>query len=116
MTTHNRIDSLFAVDDEDILSGRVMPTSFNFRCENETRTLGEAYPVVKIADDNMRQFRKCLELMRKSDNKALAQCAENLDLAIADILHDESWAYWVDEAQEAHAEAMVRPVVRKPRT
>jgi hypothetical protein len=87
-----------------------MHVSHNFRAPTEIRELGEAYPVIKVADDAVREFRKCLELLRTSDNDGLRKCAQELDEVISDALHDASWAYWRDRAMDAHGEAMVRPV------
>lgn len=87
--------------------------SHSFKCDTKTRELGEAYPVVKIADDAIRQARKCIELLRKTQHAGLRGCADELDLALADVLHDASWAYWVDEARDAYGEARVRPIKAK---
>ena len=90
--------------------GKVIYVSHSFACPTETRYLGEAYPVVKIADDAMREFRKCIELIRSSSHDGLRKCAEELDSVLSDVLHDASWAYWVEESRDAFNEAKVSPV------
>lgn len=87
-----------------------MHVSHNFVAPTEVRELGEAMPVIKVADDAVREFRKCLELLRTSSHDGLRKCAQELDEVVSDALHDASWAYWRDKAQEAYGEAMVRPV------
>ena len=95
-------------------SDTITYVSYSFSCPLDTRQLGEAFPVVKIADDAMRQFRKCIELIRTSEHAKLRKCAEEIDAMISEVLHDTSWAYWVEEARDAYAEARVTPVRKTP--
>jgi hypothetical protein len=92
--------------------GQVIYVSQNFAIDTETREMGEAHPVIKIADDNLRQFEKCLELLRSSDNKSVRRCAQTAFEMLGDLRHDASWATLVSRSEEAAAEARVVPVRR----
>ena len=93
--------------------GNVIYVSRNFAVSTETRELGEAHPVLKIADDNLRQFEKGLELLRASGNKNVRRSAQTAFEMLGDLRHDASWSTIVDMAEEAAAEARVVPMVRK---
>jgi hypothetical protein len=93
--------------------GQVIYVSRNFAIDTATRELGEAHPVLKIADDNLRQFEKCLELLRSSGNRDVSRSAQRAFEMLGDLRHDVSWATIVDMAEEAAAEARVVPMIRK---
>jgi hypothetical protein len=93
--------------------GQVIYVSRNFAVSTETRELGEAHHVLKIADDNLRQFEKCLELLRASGNRDVSRSAQRAFEMLGDLRHDVSWATIVDMAAEAAVEARVVPMVRK---
>jgi hypothetical protein len=92
---------------------QVIHVSRNFAIDTETREMGEAYPVLRIADDNLRQFEKCLELLRASGNKTVRRCAQTAFEMLGDLRHDASWATLVSMGEEAAAEACTVPMVRK---
>ena len=84
----------------------------NNRVDYTTRTLGEAYPVLKIANNALREFEKCLELLRASDNEEVRKSAQSFFEMLGEVRHDCSWAYIIEQAKDAAEVAMVKPINR----
>lgn len=87
--------------------------SHSYRCDNETRTLGESAADVREVDRRRFEFDAALcALALTADSPKVRKIAHKLQLALFDICHDEEWPSLVAECNEAEIEADVRPVVR----
>lgn len=90
-----------------------MNVATSFRCDRETRELGEAYPALQAID---RKFAELVDLCEKAEAEEAGEAkrvAYDLRQCLGDARHDAAFGSTLEQARDAYAEARVVRMVAK---